>query len=339
MSPAVDLRSDTLTRPTPGMRRAMAEAEVGDDVFGEDPTVNRLEARVAELLGKEAGLFVPSGTMANQIAIRVLTDPGDEILLEQDAHPFHYEAGGAAVISGVTIRLLAGARGVLDPEVVRAAVRAPNVHHAPATLLSVENTSNRGGGAVCPVSRCIELCQVARSAGLRTHLDGARLWNAHAATGEALSAFAAPFDVVNVCFSKGLGAPVGSMWTGPRLLAEKARRVRKMLGGGMRQVGILAAAAEYALDHHVARLGEDHARAKRLWHGLREAGFSVEAEPETNIVYLRVPEAPAFVGRLREAGVLAIAIAQDRVRLVTHLDVDDAGVERALGAMGRLAAG
>ena len=336
---SVDLRSDTLTRPTPGMRRAMADAEVGDDVFGEDPTVNRLEQRVAELLGKEVGLFVPSGTMANQIAIRVLTEPGDEVVMEADAHPFHYEAGGAAVISGVTIRLVQGERGVLDPVAVRAAVRAPNVHHAPARLLSVENTSNRGGGAVTSADRCAELGAVAHAAGLHAHLDGARLWNAHIATGTPLSAFAAPFDVVNVCFSKGLGAPVGSMWTGPRALAERARRMRKMLGGGMRQVGILAAAADYALDHHVERLAVDHARALRLWAALRDCGYAVEPAPETNIVYFRVAEAPTFTVRLAESGVRAIAIAEDRVRLVTHLDVDDAGVDEAIEAMRRLAGG
>ncbi len=329
----IDLRSDTLTRPTAGMRRAIADAEVGDDVFGEDPTVNRLEGRVAALLGKESALFVPSGTMANQIAFRILTEPGDEIVMEADAHPFHYEAGGAAVVSGVTIRLVQGERGVLDPAVVRTALRPPNVHHAPARLLSVENTSNRGGGAVTSAQRCRELCAVAHEAGLHAHLDGARLWNAHVATGTPLAELAGPFDVVNVCMSKGLGAPAGSLVAGPRALAEKARRTRKMLGGGMRQVGILAAAAEYALDHHVSRLAEDHARARTLWEGLRDAGFAVEAAPETNILYFRVSDAPAFVGTLRERGVGAIAIAQDRVRLVTHLDVDDAGVARALEAL------
>lgn len=326
----VDLRSDTLTRPTPGMRRAMAEAEVGDDVFGEDPTVNRLEQRVAERLGKEYALFMPSGSMANQVAIRLYTEPGDEVVMEADAHPFHYEAGAAAVVSGVTIRLVQGRRGVLDPAAVRAAVRPPNVHHAPARLLSVENTSNRGGGAVVPVERCRELAAAAREAGLHLHLDGARLWNAHVATGTALADFAAPFDVVNVCMSKGLGAPVGSLLVGSRSVAERARRFRKMLGGGMRQVGVLAAAAEYALDHHVTRLADDHARARRLWEALAEAGYAVEAAPDTNILYFGVPDAPAFVARLRESGVGAIAIAHDRVRLVTHLDVDDPGVARAI---------
>ncbi len=326
----VDLRSDTLTRPTSGMRRAMAEAEVGDDVFGEDPTVNRLEQRVAERLGKEYALFMPSGSMANQVAIRLYTEPGDEVVMEADAHPFHYEAGAAAVVSGVTIRLVQGRRGVLDPAAVRAAVRPPNVHHAPARLLSVENTSNRGGGAVVPVERCRELASVAHEAGLHVHLDGARLWNAHVASGTALADFAAPFDVVNVCMSKGLGAPVGSRLVGSRSVAERARRFRKMLGGGMRQVGVLAAAAEYALDHHLVRLADDHARARRLWEALAAAGYAVEAAPDTNILYFGVADAPAFVARLREAGVGAIAIAHDRVRLVTHLDVDDAGVARAI---------
>jgi len=318
------------------MRRAMVDAEVGDDVFGEDPTVNRLEARVAELLGKEAAIFVPSGTMANQIAIRVLTEPGDEVILEADAHPFHYEAGGAAVIAGVTLRLVAGVRGVLDPAVVRGVVRPPNVHHAPPRLLSVENTANRGGGTVISVERCVELANVARDAGMHSHLDGARLWNAHVATGRALGEFATPFTVANVCFSKGLGAPVGSVWTGPRALAGKARRTRKMLGGGMRQAGILAAAALHALDHHVARLADDHARARALWEGLQTAGLDVEAAPETNIVYVRVADASTFANRLGEAGVRVVAVAADRVRFVTHLDVDDAGITYAISTCARL---
>lgn len=326
----VDLRSDTVTRPTPAMRAAMAAAEVGDDVFGEDPTVNALEARVAALLGKEAGLFVPTGTMANQVAIRCLTEPGDEVILEADAHPFHYEAGAAAVISGVTIRLVQGVRGVLDPEAVRAAVRPPNVHHAPARLLSVENTANRGGGTVMTAAHCAALAGVAREAGLHTHLDGARLWNAHAATGDALPAYAGPFDMVSVCFSKGLGAPVGSMLLGPRALMERARRFRKMLGGGMRQVGVLAAACDHALTVHLPRLGEDHARARRLWAGLADQGWRVEDAPQSNMVYLRAEDAPALSRRLEAAGVRAVALAWDRLRLVTHLDVDDAGISRAL---------
>lgn len=331
----VDLRSDTLTLPTPAMRAAMASAEVGDDVFGEDPTINRLEATVAERLGKEAALYVPSGTMANQIAIRCLTEPGDEVLLEAGAHPFHYEAGGPAVISGVTLRLITGEKGVLDPEVVRRAVRAPNVHHAPARLLSVENTANRGGGTVIPVARCAALAAVARSAGLSLHLDGARLWNAAVATGDTPAAFAEHFDLISVCFSKGLGAPVGSAVVGPKAVIQKARRVRKMLGGGMRQAGIVAAAALYALDHHFERLSEDHQRAQDLWEGLTTAGYRAD-RPETNMLYVDVPDAPAFAERAAAAGVFCIALSFEQVRLVTHLGVNDAGVAKAIAVFAGL---
>ena len=332
----VDLRSDTVTRPTAAMRAVMAAAEVGDDVFVEDPTVNALEARVAALLGKEAGLFVPSGTMANQIAIRLLTQPGDEVILEASAHPFLYEAGGPAVISGVTLRLIPGDRGLLDPDAVRAAIRPPNVHHAVPTLLSVENTANRGGGTVTTVARARALGQVAREAGLRTHLDGARLWNAHIATGSPLAELAAPFDVVNVCFSKGLGAPVGSLLACAAADLPRARRIRKMLGGGMRQAGVLAAAAAHALDHHLARLAEDHARARALADGLVEQGWQLVVPPETNLLYVRCADAHAVVAGLAEHGVRCIALAHDQVRLVTHLDVGDAGVAHALQAFSRL---
>jgi threonine aldolase len=330
----VDLRSDTVTRPTPAMRAAMAAADVGDDVFEEDATVTRLEARVAELLGHEAGLFVPSGTMANQIAIRLLTQPGDEVVLEAEAHPFLYEAGGPAVISGVTLRLVPGTRGVLEPDAVRAALRPPNVHHAVPTMLSVENTSNRGGGTVASVARTRALLDVAREAGLRTHLDGARVWNAHVASGAPLDALAGGFDVANACFSKGLGAPVGSVMVLPRALLARARRIRKMLGGGMRQVGVLAAACDFALDHHLPRLGEDHARALRLAEGLRADGWPLEL-PETNLLYVRCADAHALVAALAEDGVRCLPLAHDRVRLVTHLDVDDAGIARALDAFAR----
>jgi threonine aldolase len=333
----VDLRSDTVTRPTPAMRSAMAAADVGDDVFGEDPTLRALEERVAALLGKEAGMFVPSGTMANQIAIRLLTEPGDEVIMESLAHPFLYEAGGPAVISGVTTRLVPGVRGVLDPADVRAAVRAPNVHHAVPTLLTVENTANRGGGTVVSAERCAALAAVAREAGLRTHLDGARLWNAHVATGTPLSVFAAPFDVVNVCFSKGLGAPVGSVLLTDAARMPRARRFRKMLGGGMRQAGVLAAACLHALDHHLPLLADDHRRAAELHRGVTDAGFEATA-PETNLLYVRCPDAHALVAALAERGVRAIALAHDAVRLVTHLDVDDEGVQHTIGAFGALRA-
>lgn len=325
----LDFRSDTVTRPTPGMRRAMAEAEVGDDVLEEDPTVQRLEAMVAERLGKEAGLFVPSGTMANQIAIRCLTEPGDELILEADAHPFHYEAGAVAVISGVTIRLVQGEQGFLTPAILRSAVRGPNVHHAPPKLLSVENTANRGGGKVLSSIRTAALVGEAKSLGLNTHLDGARLWNAAIAEGCAEAELSRDFDMVSVCFSKSLGAPVGSMVAGTRAQIHKARRVRKMLGGGMRQVGILAAAALYALEHHLPRLGEDHARAQRLGEGLALAGWTVE-RPETNMVYVITENAPEIARKLGEAGVLCLALSPTRIRLVTHLDVGDAEISEAI---------
>ena len=331
----VDLRSDTVTKPTAAMRLAMAEAAVGDDVFGEDPTLAALESRVAGLLGKDAGLFVPSGTMANQIAIRLLTQPGDEVILEASAHPFLYEAGGPAVISGVTLRLVPGERGLLDPDDVRAAVRPPNVHHAMPTLLSVENTANRGGGTVTTLARARALGAVAREAGLATHLDGARLWNAHIATGTALAELAGPFDVVNVCFSKGLGAPVGSVLCCSAGQLARARRIRKMLGGGMRQAGILGAACLHALDHHVGRLADDHRRARGLAEGLLAMGWDVSL-PETNLVYVRCADAHAVVAGLAARGVRAIALAHDQVRLVTHLDVDDEGIAQALGAFGDL---
>lgn len=331
----LDFRSDTVTRPTPAMRRAMAEAEVGDDVLEEDTTVQRLEARVAELLGKEAGLFVTSGTMANQIAIRCLTEPGDELILEADAHPFHYEAGAVAVISGVTIRLVPGEDGFLTPALLRAAVRGPNVHHAPPRLLSVENTANRGGGKILSVEKTAALVENAKSLSLSTHLDGARIWNAAAATGRSEAEFARGFDMVSVCFSKGLGAPVGSLIAGTKAQIHKARRVRKMLGGGMRQVGILAAGALHAVEHHRERLQEDHDRALQLYEGLQSIGWACE-RPQTNMVYVETPGATEVAARLNEAGVLCFSLSPTRIRLVTHLDVGDPEVDGALEVFKRL---
>ncbi len=325
----VDLRSDTVTLPTPAMRRAMADAEVGDDVLEEDPTVIRLEAEAAEVLGQEAALFVPSGTMANQISIRCLTEPGDELVLEAGAHPFHYEAGGAGVISGVTLRLVEGVAGHLTPERLRAAIRPYNVHHAPPTLLSIENTANRGGGRVLGVAGTAALIQTARSFGMYVHLDGARVWNAAAALGCAEAELAGAFDLVSACFSKGLGAPVGSVVAGSKARIHKARRVRKYLGGGMRQVGIIAAGALFALRHHRARLVEDHQRALSLWEGLQAAGWQAE-RPETNMVYVETENAPGLAEKLAAAGIRCFALSPERIRLVTHLGVDDAGIGRAV---------
>jgi len=327
----IDLRSDTVTKPTTAMRKAMAEAEVGDDVFGDDPTVNRLEARCAELSGKEAALFVPSGTMANQIAIRVHTRPGDEVLMESGAHPFNHEAGGAAVISGVQIRTVPGERGILSELDVVRALRPANVHFAPATLLCVEDTSNRGGGSVYPLERLMALAETARQHRLSTHLDGARAFNAVVASGISLGERYRSYDTISFCFSKGLGAPVGSVLCGPRDLLELGRRVRKMLGGGLRQAGILAAGAHFALDHHIDRLAEDHALAIEIAKGLRDRGFAV-SPPETNMVYVPVQNASQTEQKLATAGVRCLAVAPDCLRLVTHLDVPTSALSTILQA-------
>jgi threonine aldolase len=324
----VDLRSDTVTRPTPGMRRAMAEARVGDDVYGEDPTVRELEARVAELLGKPAAIFVPSGTMANQLALRAQTQPGDVVLAPRDAHVVRYESGGAAALSGVQIQQI-GDDGLFDAGDVVSALAPADHHYAPVTLLAVENTHNQSGGRVFPPSRLRAVAEVARRSGLRLHLDGARVWNASAASGVSLADWAAPFDSVACCLSKGLGAPAGSLVAGSAELVDRVHRFRKMLGGGMRQVGILAAAGLYALEHHLPRLGEDHANARRLAEGLEKQGFRVRA-PETNMVLFDVADDAAFLRATRAREVLVNPIAPGRFRAVTHLDVSAADVELAL---------
>ncbi len=343
MNRPVDLRSDTVTRPTPAMRRAMARAEVGDDVFGDDPTVRRLEERVAEVLGREAALFVPSGTMANQLAVRVLTRPGDEILVEAHAHLYYYEAGAPAALSGVTCRCLAGERGVFGPAAVEAARRPADVHFPPTRLVCVENTHNRGGGRVWPPAVLREVAACARRHGLRLHLDGARLWNASVACGVPERELAAPFDTVSVCFSKALGAPVGSALAGSRECIAEARRFRKMFGGGMRQAGILAAGALYALEHHRERLAEDHARARRLAEALAELpGTAIDpATVETNLVYFHVTRRPAaeVANALRRLGVWVLAVGPDTLRAVPHLNLTGADFSRALAAFQRVLGG
>jgi threonine aldolase len=325
----VDLRSDTVTRPSPAMREAMARADVGDDVYGEDPTVNALQERVAALLGKEAALYVPSGTMANQIAIAVHTKPGDEVLVTQGAHCMVFESGAGGALAGVQFTVLGDARGRLAAAEVAAAINPDNHHFAPTTLVAVENTHNRGGGSIIPQREILAIQQVARARGLALHLDGARLLNAQVATGTSARELAAPFDTVSICLSKGLGAPVGSLLAGSKALIHRAHRRRKMLGGGMRQAGILAAAGLYALEHNVTRLAEDHANARRFAEGIaRGPGIAVDvAGVETNIViWDLLPELPldaaAFVARAREQGLLLNAVGARRLRAVTHLDVD-----------------
>jgi threonine aldolase len=330
----IDLRSDTVTLPTPAMRDAMFNAELGDDVFGDDPTVNRLEAMAANRLGKAAAIFTPSGTMANQLAIGIHTRPGDEVLMEASSHPFNYEAGAAAMISGVTIRTLQAHRGILDPAKVKASFRVDDPHFAPLKLICVEDTSNRGGGSVYPVSVLDALGAIAHSSGAKIHLDGARLFNAEVASSVPAARRARQFDTVSICLSKGLGAPVGSLLCGPADLIHRARRLRKALGGGMRQAGILAAAGIHALNNHVDRLSQDHRRAKILAEGLEALDLAV-VPPETNMVYVQVPEAIHFAARLEMQDVRCVPVGPDTIRLVTHLDVDDRGIQKVLEAFSR----
>lgn len=334
-SAMLDLRSDTVTRPTAAMRAAMAAADVGDDVWGEDPTVLELEARVADLLGKEAALFVTSGTMGNQLAIALATRPGDEVLVGEGAHVAFYESGAAPALSGVQLLAL-GAGGFFDAEDVDAAAK-PDDYWCPRTsLVCFENTHNRAGGRVFPEARLAAAAARAKARGLGTHLDGARLWNASVATGRSVRDLAAPVDTVSVCFSKGLGAPVGSALVGPRDAVRAARRLRKMWGGGMRQVGVLAAAALHALDHHVARLADDHARARRFAEGVADVpGARVDVGAvETNLVNVDLdrPAAPVADASAR-AGVRVAPSGPTRLRYVFHLDAPEDAPARALDAL------
>ena len=324
----IDLRSDTVTKPTVGMRQAMAGAEVGDDVYGEDPTVNRLEAMAASLLGKEAGLFVPTGVMGNQLSIRLHTQPGDEVIVESSAHILRYEGGSASSLSGVQLCPVPGSRGVLSPDAVEAAIRRPDLHTPSTTLLCLEQTHNVGGGSVYTLETIRQLTDLARTHGLALHLDGARLFNASVKAGVAVADYARFFDTVSFCLSKGLGAPVGSIVVSDSARIQKLRRLRKVFGGGMRQVGILAAAGIYALEHHVMRLADDHANAKHLAELLQAIpGVAVDVSAvETNMVMFQVPKSSQSTAHLlkdcREAGVLLNAVGERSFRAVTHLDVN-----------------
>jgi|KBSSwiStaDraftv2_1062776.scaffolds.fasta_scaffold29373_5 threonine aldolase len=334
----VNLYSDTQTRPTPEMRAAIAAAEVGDEQRGDDPTVRALEERVAALLGHEAAVFLPSGTMCNEIAIRLHIRPGgDEILLGRETHPLRFEGGAPAALSGAVMTVVDGEAGMFTPEALDAAIRAHPAgdRYAPRPrLVCVEQPTNMGGGRVWPLEQVEAVVEVARSHGLRTHLDGARLMNAVVASGIDAASWAGRFDSAWVDFTKGLGAPVGACLAGSAELISEAWRWKQMLGGAMRQAGIIAAGGLYALDHHVDRLAEDHARARRLADGLAGLpGVELDAATvETNILVFAVPDAPAFCDVLAREDVLVIPLDARRVRAVTHLDVDEAGIERALEA-------
>jgi threonine aldolase len=334
----IDLRSDTVTRPTAGMRRAMSEAVVGDDVLGDDPTVNALQEKFAQLLGKEAACFVPTGTMANQTAIRAQTEPGDEILCHEGGHIIHYETGSPAALSGCMVKALGGARGLFDVADVEEGMRPDNIHSPRSRLLVLENTHNRGGGSVWPIEQLERVTRRGRELGLRLHLDGARLWNACAASGLSPKDYARNFDTVSCCFSKGLGCPVGSAVGGDKATIARVHRFTKMFGGKMRQSGVLAAAALYALEHHRARLTEDHANARRLaalFAGV--PGLAIDAEqaergPETNMVFVEVRSgatAAEVCERARARGVWMLPNGPRRIRAVCHLDVSKEMVEEA----------
>lgn len=335
----IDLRSDTVTRPTDAMRQAMAGAEVGDDVLDVDPTVNRLERMTADILGKEAAIFMPSGSMTNQVAIRVHCDRGSEFLCEADCHVYHYEQAAFAQLSGLVARTVPGDHGVLRLEQLRSLIRPENDHMVRTRLLCLENTHNRWGGRIQPLDETQRICEWARQHGLRTHLDGARLWNAAVAMQLPERELAEPFDSVSVCFSKGLAAPVGSALAGPADFINEARRARKLFGGAMRQAGIVAAGAVYALQHHRNRLVDDHVKAQCLGEAVAAcAPLAVRGDRiDTNMLILEIDPswgtASQFVEQLRDRDILCMAVGPQAVRLVTHLDVSSDQIGQARDAI------
>jgi threonine aldolase len=336
-SAEVDLRSDTVTRPTPGMREAMFRAEVGDDVLDHDPTTLALEEKVASLLGKDTALFFPSGVQANQTALAVHGRPGTEAIVEAGAHVFNYEEGAGAALSGLQLKTVSTPNGLLTPDLVREAIRPPSPYNPETSLVCLENTHNGAGGKLLSLQLMAGIREVALEAGLPVHLDGARLWHASVASGIPAADYASLADTVMVCMSKGLGAPVGSLLAGSRESMDRAWRVRRRLGGAMRQSGVLAAAGIYALDHHLDRLAEDHRRARRLAEGAAGLEGMEAVPPDTNIVMLDLTRedrsVPEVLGALAESGVLMVPFGPRRIRAVTHLDVDDRGIDRALEAL------
>ncbi len=328
----IDLRSDTMTKPTPGMLKAMMSAEVGDDVFGEDPTVNELEARTAALFGMEAALYCPTGTMSNQVAIKAHTRPGDEVICDQSAHVYQYEGGGIAFHSGAQVKLLPGDLGRIDAAQIAAAINPDDLHKARTSLVCLENTSNRGGGSCYEIEAIKSIRALCDEKGLSLHLDGARLFNALVATGEKPASFGQLFHSISVCLNKGLGCPIGSVLLGTGAFIRQARRVRKVFGGGMRQAGYMAAAGLYALDNHIERLADDHRHAKQIAAALKKTDYIAGALPvETNIIIaeIKAPWQPAQISaKLKERNILALPISPTQIRMVLHLGVTDEMVER-----------
>jgi threonine aldolase len=336
----IDLRSDTVTKPTTEMLKAMAAAEVGDDVFGEDPTVNRFQAEMAEMFGMEAGLFVPSGTMSNQLCLHVLTMPGDEVIIDETGHVFNYETGAAAFLSSVQLRPLKGVRGKLSKELIEEAVRPGNEWDPHSRVIAIENSTNKGGGACYTREQLIEISGIAARLDLAVHLDGARIWNAMTATGIEPEFFGAIADTISISFSKGLGAPVGSMMLGGKELIMKARRIRKMWGGGMRQIGILAAAAKFGVDHHLELLRDDHRRAKIFADNIsRHPGFSIDPDGiETNIVLFDVNDntVESVLNKFSESGIGMVPFGPRTIRATFHFQVTDDDLQTVLKVVERL---
>jgi threonine aldolase len=336
MEKPIDYRSDTVTQPTPAMLAAMQSARVGDDVFGEDPSINELEKRTAEYFGFEAGIFCPSGTMTNQIAIKCHTQPGDEVICDINSHIYQYEGGGIAFNSGASVKLLEGDRGRITAQQVKASIQPNDVHRARTSLVSLENTSNRGGGSCYDLQEIESIRAVCLENGLALHLDGARVWNAIVAKKEDPKLYARLFHSASVCLSKSLGSPVGSVLLGDAAFIKKARRIRKVFGGGMRQAGFLAAAGIHAITHHIERLAEDHIHAITLGEEIQKKPFVKFVLPiETNIIIFELQEdgaAPAFVAELKKKNILAYAIAPNRVRFVTHLDITPSMIDATIHA-------